>query len=147
MTSGNLLNYYRDKVNDDANGIVADHRLSDNKTTTSKSFEYKTKIIVRTTTNRRVLNIKVVVPLNNLSNLWRPLDSSLIIYEIELDLTWSEGCIISEILKSAEILANLVSNLSIVHLPVESTEDATFEITPNFMSQQSFYLEMITSIF
>ena len=128
MTSGNLLNYYRDKVTDDVNRIVADGRLSNNKATTSTSFEYKTKIIGGTTTNSRTLNTAVAAPLNNLSNLWRPLDLSLIIYEIELDLTWSEVSIISEIFKSAKILANLFSNLSIVHPPVESTADASFEI-------------------
>ena len=123
MASGNLLNYYRDKVTDDANRIVADGRLSNNKATTSTSFQYKTKIIGGTTTNSRTLNTKVAAPLNNLSNLWRPLDLSLIIYEIELDLRWSEVSITSEIFKSAEILANLFSNLSI-----ESTADASFEI-------------------
>ena len=128
MMSGNLLNFYRDKVNNDANGIVANGRLSSNKATTSTSFEYNTKIIGSTTTNSGILNTKVAAPLNNLSNLWRPLNLSLIIYEKELDLTWSEVSIISEIFKSAEILANLFSNLSIVHPPVESTADATFEI-------------------
>ena len=44
MTSGNLWNYYRHKVNDAANEIVANYRTNNNKTTTSESFEYKTKI-------------------------------------------------------------------------------------------------------
>ena len=49
MTSGSLWNYYRDEVNDDTNEVVADHRLKNSKkTTASKSFEYKAKIIGRT---------------------------------------------------------------------------------------------------
>ena len=37
MTSGSLWNYYRDEVNDTANGIVANHRTNNSKTT-GKSF-------------------------------------------------------------------------------------------------------------
>ena len=45
MTSVSLWNYYRDEVNDDANenNAAGNYRIN-NKTTTSKSFEYKTKI-------------------------------------------------------------------------------------------------------
>ena len=44
MTSRSLWNYYRDEVNDDANEIIANHRINNNKTITSKYFQYKTKI-------------------------------------------------------------------------------------------------------
>ena len=37
MKSGRLWNYSRDKVNDTANGIIANHRVNNNKTT-SKLF-------------------------------------------------------------------------------------------------------------
>ena len=39
MTSGGLWNYYRNEVNDDANEIVANYRINNNKTTISRSFE------------------------------------------------------------------------------------------------------------
>ena len=42
MTSGSLWTYYRDEINGDANENV-NNRINNNKTTTSKSFEYKTK--------------------------------------------------------------------------------------------------------
>ena len=46
MTSGNLWNYYRDEVNGFSNEIDDnDNMINNNKTTTSKFFEYKTKII------------------------------------------------------------------------------------------------------
>ena len=38
MASGSLWNYNRDKVNDAANEIVANHRISNSETTTSRSF-------------------------------------------------------------------------------------------------------------
>ena len=45
MTPGSLWNYYRDKVNDgvNENNAGGNYRINNEKTTTSKSFEYKTK--------------------------------------------------------------------------------------------------------
>ena len=54
MTSGSLWNYYRDKINDDANendNNSNNTRLNNNKIITTKSFEYKTKLIIRTLNN------------------------------------------------------------------------------------------------
>ena len=46
-TWGDLRNYYRDEVNDDANqnNPAGNYMVNNNKANTSKSFEYKTKII------------------------------------------------------------------------------------------------------
>ena len=45
MTSRSLWNYYRDEVIDDANEIndAGNYRINNNKTTTAKYFNYKTK--------------------------------------------------------------------------------------------------------
>ena len=49
MASGILWNYYRDEVNDDANeNNVDNYRTNNKKTTTSKYFKYKIKIIEST---------------------------------------------------------------------------------------------------
>ena len=45
MTSESLWNYYRNKIDDDENENDINNRLNNNKTKTSKSFKYKTKII------------------------------------------------------------------------------------------------------
>ena len=50
-------------MNDDANKVVADRRLNNKMTTTSTSFECKTKIKGRTAANSRALSTKRVVPL------------------------------------------------------------------------------------
>ena len=43
MTSGS---FWRDEINDDANeNNAANNRMNNNKTITSKSFEYKSKLI------------------------------------------------------------------------------------------------------
>ena len=89
MTSGSLWNSYRDEVKYSANEIDDnDNQINSNKTTTSKSFEYKTKIIGSTL---NILDKEVIVQLKYASNFWRFLDLPLINCEIELDLSWSEN--------------------------------------------------------
>ena len=89
MTSGSLWNSYRDEVKYSANEIDNnDNQINSNKTTTSKSFEYKTKIIGSTL---NILDKEVIVQLKYVSNFWRFLDLPLINCEIELDLSWSEN--------------------------------------------------------
>ena len=69
VTSGSLWNYYRGKVNDSANEIDDnDNKINNNKTATSKCFEYKTMIIGNTPNNNNILDAEVVVPLKYLSN-------------------------------------------------------------------------------
>ena len=82
--SGNLWNNYRDEINDSANenNNVNNYRINNNKTTTSKSFEYKTKIRRRTPNDINILDAEVVVPLKYLSNIWRSLDLPLTNCEI-----------------------------------------------------------------
>ena len=99
-TSGSLWNYYRDEMTDDANeNDNANYRINHNKTITSKSFEYKTKIIGTTPANNNTLNTGVVAPLKYLSYLWRSLNVPLINCEIEFDFRWSVFCVISEVSK------------------------------------------------
>ena len=46
MTSEGLQNYYRDIIDDDVNeSNITNNRINNTKTITSKSFEYKTKLI------------------------------------------------------------------------------------------------------
>ena len=77
MTSGSLWNYNRDETNGHANENNAAHIKINNSKTTSKSFEYKKKLIGRTPNNNNILDAEVVVPLKYLSNLWRSLDLPL----------------------------------------------------------------------
>ena len=78
MASGRLWNYYRGEVDDDANeNDAANNRINKNKTTTSKSFEYKTKLIGNMPNNNNILDAEVVVLLKYLSNYWRSLDLTL----------------------------------------------------------------------
>ena len=88
MTSGILSNYYRDKKNDDVN----ENNNANNKTATSKSFEYKTKITESTPAKNSRLDTKVVVSLKYLSNFWRSLNLPSINCEIELAIMVKKFC-------------------------------------------------------
>ena len=80
MTSKIFWNYYRDEVNNSSeeNNDANNFRIYNNKTTSSKSFEYKTKLIGTKPNNDYRLDAGVVVPLKYLSNFWRYLDLPLI---------------------------------------------------------------------
>ena len=67
LTSGRLWNYYKDARNDDANeNNATNNRINNNKTITSKSFEYKTKLIGNTSDDNNILDGEVVA----LLKLW-----------------------------------------------------------------------------
>ena len=79
-TSGSLWQYYRDEPN---------NNLAD-----SESFKFKVKIIGKTPAadNEKV---EIMVPLKYLSNFWRTLEMLLINCEVNLILTWSSTCVIT----------------------------------------------------
>ena len=64
-------------------------------------------------------DVKVVVPLKDLSNFWRLLDIPLINCEVELILTWFRNCVIRE--------ANYGANPVVYE--IDNLENATFKIT------------------
>ena len=72
-----LQNYYRDEINDDANENVNNNRIDNIKTITSKSFDYKTKIIGKTLYDNNTSDTEIIVPLKYLNNFWRSLDLPL----------------------------------------------------------------------
>ena len=106
MTSGSLWNYYRDEINDAENENDDNrNKINNNKTTASKSFKYKTKIIGSTLDNVNRLNAEVVAPFKYLGSFWRSLDLPLINCEIEFDLRGERNCIMTE--KLIQILIQL----------------------------------------
>ena len=69
MKSGSLWNYYKFEVNDPANeNKAANCRINNNEKTTSRYFEYRTKIIGETLAITIGLDTKVVDWLRYLGN-------------------------------------------------------------------------------
>ena len=80
-TSGSLWQYYKDDPNDN----IAD----------SESFKSKVKITGKTPNNGNTKDVEIIVPLKYLSNFWRTLEMPLINCEVNLILTWSRDCVIT----------------------------------------------------
>ena len=80
-TSGSLFQYFKDIPNDDLGR--------------SESFKCKVKIIGKTPTDGNTKDVEIIVPLKYLSSFWRILEMPLFNCEINLILTWSKDCVIT----------------------------------------------------
>ena len=92
-TTGSLWQYYKDMParnnNNNNNQIV--NFAADNLT---DSFNFKAKITDQTG-NNGTKDVEIMVPLKYLSNFWRTLEMPLINCEVNLILTWSSTCVIT----------------------------------------------------
>ena len=105
-TTGSFWNYYPDmpKSGHDNNVNLRQRIIYPIKD--SESFNYKTKLIANVPgvadtadgdyIDRELQDIKIVVPLKNISNFMFNLDILLINSEIELILKWTEDCALTE---------------------------------------------------
>ena len=80
-TTGSLWQYFRDEPDDD---------LED-----SESFKSKIKITGKPPNSGNVKDVEIMVPLKYLSNFWRALEMPLINCKVNLILTWSSTCVIT----------------------------------------------------
>ena len=80
-TSGSLWQYYKDDPNDNL--------------ANSESFKSIVKITGKTPNNGNTKDVEIIVPLKYLSNFWRTLEMPLINCEVNLTLTWSKDCVIT----------------------------------------------------
>ena len=79
--SGSLWQYYRDEPN--------------NNLANSESFKCKVKITRKTPAADNEKDVEIIVPLQYLSNFWRSLEMLSINSEVNLILTWSSTCVIT----------------------------------------------------
>ena len=80
-TSGSLWQYYKDVPN--------------NNLANPESFKFKVKITGKTLDDGNTKDVAIIVPLKYLSNFWRTLEMPLINCEVNLILTWSKDCVIT----------------------------------------------------
>ena len=81
-TSRSLWQYFRDEPDDD---------IED-----SESFKSNVKITEKTPNNGNEKDVEIMVPLKYLSNFWRTLEMPFINCEVNLLLTWSSTCVITD---------------------------------------------------
>ena len=80
--TGSLWQYFRDEPDDDVE--------------VSESFKSKIKITGKTPNDNNEKDVEIMVPLKYLSNFWRTLEMPLINCEVNLILTWSSTCVITD---------------------------------------------------
>ena len=95
-TSGSLWQYYRDEPNDN---------LAD-----SESFKSKIKITGKNSAAGNEKHVEIMVPLKYLSNYWRTLEMPLINSEVNLILTWSSTCVITNSTGAGTFEINIYQN-------------------------------------
>ena len=70
-------------------------RYSNDDLTDSESFKSKVKITGKTPVDGNTKDVDIIVPLKYLSNFWRTREMPLINCEVNLILTWSKDCVIT----------------------------------------------------
>ena len=80
-TSRSLWQYYEKDLN--------------NEIARSESFKSKVKITGKTRNDGKTKEIEIMVPVKYLSNFWRTLEMPLINCEVNLILSWSKDCVIT----------------------------------------------------
>ena len=106
-TSGRLWQYYKN----DPNNNIAD----------SESFKFKGKITGKNPDDGNTKDVEIIGPLKHLSNFWRTLEMLLINCEVNLILTWSKDCVIT----NSEGKGKFAITETKLHVPVVtlSTQD------------------------
>ena len=89
-TSGILWKYCRDEPVINNDGAIVDFNVAN---ATTDSFKIKEKITGKTG-NGGTKKVKIIAPLDYLSNFWRTLEMPLVNCDINLDLNWSKNCVI-----------------------------------------------------
>ena len=70
---------------------------ADTTTDDSSSFKYKSSLLGNPSATGVLRNAKIVVPLKYLSNFFRSLEIPLINCKIHLELSWTNNCVMSNI--------------------------------------------------
>ena len=89
-TSGSLWQQYRDETAVKHNDAI--RNIPGN----GASFISKVKITGKAPADGRTKDVQIAVSLTYLNNFWRTLEISSINYEINLILTWSSSCAITD---------------------------------------------------
>ena len=132
-SSATLYQYKRDEPPED--NAIADLTVH-----TSSSFEYKISLLSNPVVANNIAkrSVKVVVPLNYLSNFFRSLEMPLINCKIKLNLTWKEECVLSNQVGNAVFIINDTKMyVPVVTLSKEDNKDFIEQQNKGF--QRSIY--------
>ena len=135
-TTGSFWKYHRVEPN---SGIGGENNNVNYSIKDSKSFDYKTNITGKLEGSNTEKEVKIVAPLNYLSNFWRAMNMQLMNCEINLILTWSGKCVLTS---KATRDATPPQGENPVVTRVNNPKNASFKITKNYMCQLLFYQQI-----
>ena len=115
-TSGSLWQYYRDETALNNDGTLANFPGK------SASFKFKQKR-AGSAGGDGTKKVEIMVPLKYLNNFWRTLEILLINYEINLILTWSTNCVISNAVVNQNTTFAITDTKLFAAVVTLSTED------------------------
>ena len=115
-TSGSLWQYYRDEP------ALTNAGAPDNFPDNNASFKYKQKL-TGSTGNNGTNAVKLMVPLKYLSNFWRTCEMLSVNCEINLILTWSANCVISNAAVNQTTTFSITDTKLYVPVVTFSTQD------------------------
>ena len=136
-STGSLYQFKRDEPPDD-NVDVANN---------TSSLVYKSKLISGTDDNN-VNNVKLVVPLKYVSNIFRSLEMPLVNCKIDLELTRHKDCIISSADAAAgQVVSFMITNtklyVPVVTLSTKDNDNLTKQL--NYSFKRSIYWNQYVS--
>ena len=118
-TSGSLWQYYKDEPNDN---------LAD-----SESFKSKKKIRGKTPSDGNKKDVEIMVPLKCLSNFWITREMPLISCEVNLILTWSSICVITNYTGKGKIkITDINLYVPVVTLSIKDNEKLLQQLGSGF---------------
>ena len=109
--SGSLWQYYRHEPDD---GDLED----------SESLKFKVKITGNTPGDGNTKDVEIMVPLKYLSNFWRTHEMPLINCEVNLILTWSSTCVITDSTGAARTFATSDTKLYVPAVTLSTKDNA-----------------------
>ena len=120
--SGRLWQYYKDDPNDNL--------------ANSESFKSKVKITGKTPNNGNTKDVEIIVPLKYLSNFWRTLEMPLINCEVNLILSWSKDCVITNSTCEGKFaITETKLYVSVVTLSTKDNEELLQQLKSGFKKQ------------
>ena len=134
-TTVSLWHYYRDEPNSSTDNNNITHSILN-----SESFYYKANFMENGVTQNDLIknNVKIVIPLKHLSNVWRSLNIPLIKCEVELILTWFKNCVlINKSTRDADY------NADPIIYEIDIPENAIYQVTDTKLFQLLVYQKKI----
>ena len=108
-SSGSLYQFKRDEPPKNNGDVIVDN---------SSSFKYKSNLL-----GNEDNNVKIVVPLQYLSNFFRSLEIPLINCKIHLELSWTKDCVLSSVDNDPKTSFKITSAKLYVPIVTLSTKD------------------------